>query len=72
MRWYIYRCGRNAANQPTTFSARVAEVIADTEHEAFNLAHRSVTVYDNQHLEIKNADKVDREEAEITKRARLL
>jgi hypothetical protein len=73
MRFYVYRTGSNAANQPMTFEpVKVAEVEAKDAAEACQLASQRVTVYNNQYLDAEVADEVDRREAEVDDKVRLI
>jgi hypothetical protein len=69
MRFYVYRYGSNAANQPMEPGpVKVATVEADTADEACRLAARRVTCYANQQLAARPADEVDADEAEVDRR----
>lgn len=66
MRYYVYRHGSNAANQSMDPGPRlVAEVEAESEEKACDLASQRVTVYNNQCLSARLADEVDGEEKTI-------
>ena len=72
-RFYVYRTGSNAANQPmTVVPVHVATVEAETEEEACDLAANRVTVYNNQHLHAEDADEVDAGDAEIDERVQVV
>ena len=72
MRWYVYRTGSNATNQPMTFEpVKVATVEADSADEACTLAGKHVTCYANQTLDAELADEADAREAEIDVRVQL-
>jgi hypothetical protein len=65
-RYYVYRYGSNAANQPMDNGpCKVATVEARDLVAALELADKRVTVYNNQSLDARLADEVDAEEAEI-------
>jgi hypothetical protein len=66
MRYYVYRTGSNAANQPMNFEpVLVATVEAESGDEAKLAAAERVTVYNNQFLSAEEADVVDARETEI-------
>lgn len=72
MRYYVYRTGSNAANQPMTCTpVHVATVEAATADEACELAAKRVTVYANQFLSAEIAEEVEAREAEIDERVEL-
>ncbi len=72
MRFYIYRHGSNACNQPMTQTMQVAVVEASDEAEACELAERRVTVYNNQYLTAQLAEEIDAEEAGIDERVQVI
>lgn len=66
MRFYVFRTGSNAANQPmTTEAVCVAVVEAASEEEACQLAAQRVTVYNNQYLHAEECGAVEARERAI-------
>lgn len=73
MRFYVYRKGSNAANQPMEPGpVHVATVQAETFEAAVQLASKRVTVYNGQHLFARDADFEDAEDAEIDSKVKLV
>jgi hypothetical protein len=73
MRFFVYRTGSNAANQPMTFEpVHVATVEASSEDEAVKLARKRGTCYHNQYLHAENADEIDAREAAIDSRVTVI
>ncbi len=68
-KYYVYRTGSNGANQSMTVGpVLVAEVEAESESEACDLAGQRVTVYNNQYLSAELLETVDTREAGIDER----
>ena len=64
-RFYVYRWGSNAANQPMENGPVQGGIVnAIDEADAIRLVGERVTCYNNQGLSAKPADVVDRECAE--------
>lgn len=72
-RYYVFRLGSNAANQPMTPGpVRVAEVLASSPEEACRDALQRITVYNGQHMYAESADEVDALEDGLDSRVKII